>query len=152
MRREVLPQRRRPSLHNSVNRAPTAGALREQQTCFAATLLPLYNATALLKVSAAHIVVCMLDLDCSPSHPPSPDLVSELWLFLCVGKVTFIALQVHTFINVFTGPLLDFYQYKNKKSGQILQTGPLIKGQRGEKNFASFQIIHLCTATIHSKS
>lgn len=41
------------------------------------------------------------------------------------NQITFIVLQVYTFINMFTGRALSFYQYKNHKAGHILHTGSL---------------------------
>lgn len=40
-------------------------------------------------------------------------------------KVNFIALCVYTYINVFMGSIINFYQYKNSKTSQIFHTGPL---------------------------
>lgn len=37
--------------------------------------------------------------------------------------MTFIVLHVYTFINVFIVSMFTFYQYKNHKSSQILDTG-----------------------------
>lgn len=38
--------------------------------------------------------------------------------------MTFIVFWVYTFINVFIGCMLSFYQYKNNKIRQTLHTGP----------------------------
>lgn len=40
------------------------------------------------------------------------------------NKIIFIVLRAHTFINVFTGCMFGFCQYRYHKSSQILDTGP----------------------------